>query len=286
MLTTWQARMKRSACILLLECDELNFLLQTIYRTAIADEVGSLMPVPPSSIVLAIAKVSVDETEAEELATPGPVIPECSVCLQALESELLLTNKITTDCTHEEVSICVSCLRESIGAQADSKTWDEITCPNVDRTAVLQYPDLQRHAPAAVFERYDRHLTRQLLRADSDFQECAHPGCESGGLTDLERDTFLTCDACSRMTCLECNAVYHPGIICMQNRGPTDTGAGRSGASESRREEMRNEELASLKAVNERARACPGMVCRALIEKDGGCDHMRCKFSSLPVSLY
>ena len=164
--------------------------------------------------------------------------------------------------------------------QSDSKPWTEITCPEVACTAVLEHGDFQRHASAAVFERYDRHLTRQFLQEDPNLRECAYPGCDNGGITDPERDTFLMCDACSQKTGLECNTVYHVGISCMQNQGLTDTGAGSSSTSEKRREELRNEELASLKAANELAGACPGTSRGALIEKNGGGDHMTCQAAS------
>ena len=82
----------------------------------------TLVPVHPLPIAPAIdvstelAKLAVDEEEVEGLVEAGRITRACSVCLQAPEGELLLTEAITTTCTHDEVNICVLCLRESVGA--------------------------------------------------------------------------------------------------------------------------------------------------------------------------
>lgn len=56
---------------------------------------------PPSTVVAAINNEAVDV--------------ECSVCLESLSVDVFPKRKITSFCKHEQ-NICLSCLRQSIGA--------------------------------------------------------------------------------------------------------------------------------------------------------------------------
>ena len=104
----------------------------------------------------------------------------------------------------------------------------------------------------------------------------AYTGCGSGGICDPESDSFVTCGACERLTCISCNTPYHLGQSCTANQEETRK---RQEAEDFKAAEARHEENEkSLAYVTTSTKVCPNEECGANIEKNGGCDHMTCEW--------
>ena len=52
----------------------------------------------------------------------------CSGCLEYLARNSFPQRRITAKCNHE-YDVCLRCLRESLGAQAETKFWQTMDCP-------------------------------------------------------------------------------------------------------------------------------------------------------------
>lgn len=115
-----------------------------------------------------------------------------------------------------------------------------------------------------------RHLefSFHAAQADSHFQRCRTPGCNSGQQCFPE-DTIMHCQACRHSTCIVCDIEMHHGVSCAEK-------------AVERQASQLLRERASTKYLEKRAKKCPG--CSAPTQKTGGCDHVTCK--STVSSLY
>ncbi|KJH41381.1 hypothetical protein DICVIV_12645, partial [Dictyocaulus viviparus] len=103
-----------------------------------------------------------------------------------------------------------------------------------------------------------------LLKNDKSLFRCPSPDCFGIFEKKTTGNTFLAvhCDSCDHEWCNACLNEPHAGIAC-------DAYA-----------LLRSDHAASLKAYkashSELVRDCPTEGCGAIIEKDGGCNHMHC----------
>ena len=193
------------------------------------------------------------------------------VCFEELTFATESTRRITTACAHRKTLICQGCVRESITAQASSKSLENITCLVPDCNAVLQHEDLRLFTSQEIFNRFGTILTQRALAVLLGYVLCSSSACKNGGFIDEETDSFFTCSSCHTRTRVQCKTFNHPDVSCGQNQRnlaqaePTTT-----------RRQRQQDERASERLVNTIAKQCPGMGCGARIEKNNGCDHMTC----------
>lgn len=74
----------------------------------------------------------------------------CAVCFESLTEARCPRRNITKECTHEP-AICLACLKESLAAQEEDKTWNEMECPLC--SGRLEHQDMKDFAPKNVFQR-------------------------------------------------------------------------------------------------------------------------------------
>ena len=200
----------------------------------------------------------------------------CQVCFEDVTAANRRQRATTSACSHEEDSICLSCLQQSIAAQAASKPWDNISCPVLGCSAILEHKDLRIFASTEVFNRYDTFISKQVMEGIEGFVSCSATACGDGGLVD-PNDTFFTCSSCRAVTCIQCNTPYHPGLTHEQNQQNQHDRAERE--SPQARQQRQEEEMASEDLIWQTSKACPNPdgSCGARIEKSYGCDHMTCR---------
>lgn len=193
----------------------------------------------------------------------------CEICSENLTSFTVVHRRITSSCTHgSERRICHSCLQGHIAAQLSSWPYNRVTCWVPGCSAALEYNDIRRFAAPADFERYDESLLKQAMD-DSTFRKCAYAGCESGGWCDPETTSFIICERCQRLTCVDCDTTpYHSGETCPN--------------SPQAKEKRQEDEDATVALVQRISKPCPNEACGARIEKNEGCDHMTCRRLPLP----
>lgn len=206
--------------------------------------------------------------------------PSCQVCSDELDPLLQFQVTVASNCNHAP-EICLACWEQHIVAQADTKSWDSISCPHADCGVILDYVDMQRFAPSDIFRRYDKYQMNKTLQSAPEFRLCAHEGCKSGGFVegyDLASE-YITCADCQRNTCLGCNLIHHDGQTCEEYRvwladAPRRAEVDR--AEKARMEKLKRAEEKSAKYLDRRAKTCPNAKCGAVIQKTSGCDHMIC----------
>jgi hypothetical protein len=116
--------------------------------------------------------------------------------------------------------------------------------------------------------RYDDLSTRSFLGNVENFRHCLRPGCPSGQIHDSGVDgNIFRCIACGFLVCTTHNEAFHTGETCEEY----DAHAGRT---------RRAEEDANNQLIERTTKRCPQEGCGVRIEKNDGCDHMRCEFIS------
>jgi len=112
---------------------------------------------------------------------------------------------------------------------------------------------------AEYYARWDQRALNQHLGQTNDFRRCSNVKCSSGQFVHkLEENSFFRCDACGTKSCVNHKGLFHDGLTCAEYD-----------------ERLVSGEKASKKWIDQNAKMCP--KCSIPIEKNGGCDHMKCK---------
>jgi hypothetical protein len=229
-------------------------------------------------------KVETDQNSSQSANTQASTdaqyqkTEECEVCADTITPELRLTQAITQDCTHPaQIAICKTCVEHHIHVQIDSVGWDGVRCPVQACYSIFNYNDLRNMASSADFERYDAHIFQNAMRRESGsgYRQCAHPTCTGGGWCNPDTESFMTCPACVRQTCIECNVIWHTDKTCAEYKEEVRIQKENEDAEEAAARAAAEAE--SVKYVQENYKACPNKNCGYRIEKNGGCDHMTCR---------
>ena len=114
---------------------------------------------------------------------------------------------------------------------------------------------------------FNQYLNKGLDPVEK-FQECRNSVCESGQICNLDKDNYITCRDCGTRTCIGCDALWHPDQSCDERRASLV-----SDVEKARRDAEAAKDRAFL---DTNCKCCPR--CDRLSIKDGGCDHVICKF--------
>ena len=170
-------------------------------------------------------------------------------------------------CLHTERSVCDACVYENTKYLVENTNIfdEEVTCPEQNCNAAFNFNTI-RHILLStgknhiVFEQYNERLIHRRLEQMTEFVWCAH-GCGSGQLHDLESSSSVEviCIKCQQRTCFTHRTVWHAGLTCAEydlfrNELPDD---------------------ASSTWLENNTKRCP--QCRWYIEKNSGCDQMKCR---------
>ncbi|KAB8303626.1 hypothetical protein EYC80_005022 [Monilinia laxa] len=236
----------------------------------------------------------------------------CMVCLNDLPIITFPSERIFPQCIHDP-STCLRCLQDSIKYDHYNKIWDNIRCPEVACSSLLSYYDVQKYADRETFIHYHFLALQAKVSAASDFVWClkCSPGQfhQRGTLNPIVR-----CQSCNQKSCLSHQVVWHEGLTCeefsrqvtieqhtastrestlfrlflgkrrprleasrLQGDSRVDTEitilVGKA-AEEVEAKKAGVDEEASLNTIRQTTKTCPG--CSWPIEKNEGCDHMKC----------
>ena len=191
----------------------------------------------------------------------------CSICFESkLPADFPASNDLPDGCKHT-LNICRSCFTRSITHDIGHKPRDHVGCPECGARWDDYFLNIYAEPePFAVFEALD--LLR-VLEAMPEFRYCLRPGCNGGQLHEGgEAAPIVTCTECGYQTCFTHRVAWHTGLTCEN-----------FDASEETETETRNRVNGEEKKLRETVRPCPR--CNVDIEKDGGCDHMTCKYDGI-----
>ncbi|KAF1933454.1 uncharacterized protein M421DRAFT_197634 [Didymella exigua CBS 183.55] len=210
----------------------------------------------------------------EKQARPSKT--ECIICATEKPAKRSFTaSDMEADCQHFE-QVCNICIQRQIKTKVSARELTEahLPCMFPQCEAVLDHTALKKILPKALFETWDTAVTKFTLAADAAYIACLNPACgiyfsaEDCGSkhkfsskskskskqkeTDIDK---AACPYCEHEICLSCNRPWHSG----------------SCNSVKRREDQQSER--TIKRLG--AKPCP--KCGVNIQKNGGCDHMKCK---------
>ncbi|KAI8937439.1 hypothetical protein NX059_005161 [Plenodomus lindquistii] len=191
-------------------------------------------------------------------------------CVIDGESHSIASMPALADCTHN-LNYCAGCYQDWLAAQLEHNGWREVKCPEQGCTTMLTHEEIQQYASEETFQRYNDFLARAQCEKDPNFRWCR--ACESGQFhIKNAQGNIFTCVDCGDKVCTTHN-VWHGGETCDEYEYRF------SGRAE--QDQQRILEAASLATIAQSTKKCPG--CAANIEKNEGCDHMRCKFLMMLV---
>lgn len=110
----------------------------------------------------------------------------------------------------------------------------------------------------------NQYLNNELGTVEK-FQECRNPECGSGQICHPNKDSYIMCRDCEAKTCIECDALWHPEQSCEERRAATNS--------------REDENAKGQEFVDTNCKRCPKCTLPGI--KDGGCDHITCKYHCL-----
>ncbi|KAM6492949.1 hypothetical protein JOM56_011083 [Amanita muscaria] len=191
-----------------------------------------------------------DTSSVLEFETGPSTVVECYFC----KEDCPISTTILTSCYHR---LCQTCITRQIEVCIqDERTYPPKCCGNKLQINELHLTDRNLHqryelkvheydtpAPSRVYcYRCSRFLS-------SSFATIASYSSDG----DLERNTKL-CSTCSSWTCINCKLADHPGKAC---------------------QETAEDRVFKLLTKQKGWQTCP--TCKAVVERNGGCNHMICR---------
>jgi len=179
----------------------------------------------------------------------------CPVCFD--EKHPRDIPKLTDNC-RPTCTVCADCVKNHIESEVNTKGDLQVRCPTC-RTDV-DIRKVQQFGRPKDFERYDKLMLTKMLQELPEFRWCKKADCGSGQLHDGgDEYNVMTCHACQTVSCYSCDVLQHFGETCaeFQHRLRNDAG-----------------HAANQAYLQRRTKPCP--QCHRRIEKNDGCDHMRC----------
>ena len=136
----------------------------------------------------------------------------CISCASDLPAEEFSESPLTQSCDHPH-SACKDCVKQWIETQLGDGSWSEIKCLECNET--MEYGDVQRHADAEVFRRYDAMSARSWLNNEENFVWCRNQGCGFGQVHEGGKNLPLfQCMACMSRFCIVHEEPWHEGETC------------------------------------------------------------------------
>ena len=212
---------------------------------------------------------------------------DCTTCGRTLTASSFPKYLPTDDCRHL-INTCRSCLKQWLAVQVENTTYDSISCPECPE--IMQNSDMKLHAATDTYKRFDDLDRRGIADKTPGWRWCLSTRCRAGqvhhapiqphhSINDLgplretavrvkKSDDFVpvpnlcTCHKCGAKACANCDRPWHEGETCDEFQ------------KRLKAQNVANEEAASQKTIQQASKPCPG--CKANIQRNGGCDAMRC----------
>jgi hypothetical protein len=166
------------------------------------------------------------------------------------------------DCQHVNRYVCNFCLFHYVQQTFQITFTDDIHCPELNCGIKFDYNTVRTllflNSDDKLVERYDRYVTHRQLEQMDEFIWCSNPSCNVGQLNvDGELNNIVTCFNCHQKTCFTHKVKWHEGITCEEYDMNIDP-----------------DYESSRRWIVENSKKCPN--CPYQIEKNDGCDHMKC----------
>ncbi|KAL0242397.1 hypothetical protein GEMRC1_004960 [Eukaryota sp. GEM-RC1] len=183
----------------------------------------------------------------------------CRICLTEKDEDEDWSVKMCSSCDHER-DFCNVCILRHVREEINVKNaFREVPCLNSDCNSKMEHENIRTFATALDFESYEELLFKKFIESIPEFRWCAKPGCGFGAVyDDGENYPIISCPKCRTKTCYVDRVVWHEGKTCQEYLQSI----------------YASEENANRNYIEQNTKPCPG--CGYGIEKNDGCDHMRC----------
>lgn len=181
---------------------------------------------------------------------------ECAICAMDYSIEDFYT---LDGCDHR---VCVSCMQRYVEAKISERDIKDIPCPmGSNCQEVVSFNQIMHFLPIDLFKKYDTMLLQVTLESDPSCRFCPRPGCGTAMLGNPDRPR-MNCprDGCRFAYCFNCREAWHDGVTCE--------------AYQEWKIDNANVDNTFTTWANQNAKPCPN--CHVIIDKNGGCNHMKC----------
>ncbi len=181
----------------------------------------------------------------------------CDICLEEFNLLDPLNYYLNCNCI-----IHAECFIEHVKSSVENNTIP-IKCPkcsneihdNIIRDALTQIGQQN------LIEKYDKFSMNKYIQEHMDeYSSCPTPGCDYMFFYQ-QGDTHFRCELCKKEYCLQCHDDWHRGVTCEQYKSLRDES------------KLDKQFLDFVKGA--KFKMCP--KCKFWVEKNQGCDHMRCR---------
>ena len=183
-------------------------------------------------------------------------VKKCEICLE--EFSLLDYTNYFLNCNCVLHNVCFDNLVKS----AVENNSLPVKCPNCKIPVHPNFiEDSLRNANPQLFEKYEHFSMNNFIMNNNDeYSSCPTPGCEYMFFFNPGEHNFL-CPLCNKNYCLNCKDEWHRGLTCQQYKDSRDVN------------KLDNQFFQFVKGA--KFKMCP--KCKYWVEKNQGCNHMRCR---------
>jgi len=180
----------------------------------------------------------------------------CKVCYD--DSLLLDQIFVLETCGH---FICLTCMQTHVVTQIKSAKSYFIRCPEIGCEKSVAHAEAKRCLSAKDFESYQQLLLEDTLKKDPECRWCPRPGCNTA-MIGSSQHAMMKCprEECKFAFCFNCKEAWHSDVTCEQYQ---------KWKEENGEADQRYRAWAKLNT-----KPCP--KCKAAIQKNAGCNHMKC----------
>lgn len=186
-------------------------------------------------------------------AIQAVTMQECSICMEEKTSNEFCT----LSCGHE---FCTECLQTMLDNAVTEKQSSSLRCPN---------PTCKRSIEDSDISKINNNIKKINLLNDIKLQEwllgqkgvkhCTTPNCSFSFINEKTDQFTMKCAQCAAEYCAQCLFPHAWNVSCTEAALASDKNAA---------------EKASEQWELSNTKPCP--KCKAKIEKNGGCKHMKC----------
>lgn len=182
-------------------------------------------------------------------------LQQCGICMEDVEPQ----NMVNLACQH---AYCRGCLTQLVETGLKEKNIEGIKCPTSECNAPMTRADIFdiTQNPAKV-EEYNAIATETALPKLQGIRQCPTANCPYQFLNEADETQETRCPMCTKRYCANCLKEHSARMSCEQ-----------AAADAAMTSDDRERATAEWKKTH--TKPCP--KCNVSIEKDAGCNHMRC----------
>ncbi|KAF2438869.1 hypothetical protein P171DRAFT_436762 [Karstenula rhodostoma CBS 690.94] len=234
-----------------------------------AKSLGTVAVGQPTTQGNRVAKAAPKKKEPK----PKPIKKECFICATTRQVSNCAGRgfkAVEGACDHFQ-NTCNVCIGKMIKEKIVKRDLDEavLVCAFPDCEHVLDYNTIRQMIFKGARENWDTALLNHHLSNSENYVPCLNPNCgryfsvedcqakssESRSKNKADRSHPITCPYCEEDMCLDCMRPWHRSTSCDKAKIA--------------------EEEQSLQVIKNISKPCP--KCGANIQKNGGCNHMKCR---------